>query len=119
MTGGDNHDGNHPETSNTTSPVPTPTQQIPHTISSIKLPILKKREYDIWAMKMEHYLCHTDYLICQVIHQGNGPVSVITDINGMIKAIRIFVANAANKDMTIFQMDVKTTFLNGELREEA
>ncbi|GJW38133.1 retrovirus-related pol polyprotein from transposon TNT 1-94 [Tanacetum coccineum] len=35
-----------------------------------------------------------------------------------IEAIRIFVANAANKNMTIFQMDVKTTFLNGELKEE-
>ncbi|GJS88925.1 retrovirus-related pol polyprotein from transposon TNT 1-94 [Tanacetum coccineum] len=36
-----------------------------------------------------------------------------------IEAIRIFIANAANKNMTIFQMDVKTTFLNGELKEEA
>ncbi|GKE10756.1 retrovirus-related pol polyprotein from transposon TNT 1-94 [Tanacetum coccineum] len=35
-----------------------------------------------------------------------------------IEAIHIFVANAANKNMTIFQMDVKTTFLNGELKEE-
>ncbi|GJZ54941.1 retrovirus-related pol polyprotein from transposon TNT 1-94 [Tanacetum coccineum] len=35
-----------------------------------------------------------------------------------IEAIYIFVANAANKNMTIFQMDVKTTFLNGELKEE-
>ncbi|GJX25248.1 retrovirus-related pol polyprotein from transposon TNT 1-94 [Tanacetum coccineum] len=35
-----------------------------------------------------------------------------------IKAIRIFVANAANKNLTIYQMDVKTTFLNSELREE-
>ncbi|GJU47921.1 retrovirus-related pol polyprotein from transposon TNT 1-94 [Tanacetum coccineum] len=34
-----------------------------------------------------------------------------------IKAIRIFVANAANKNMTIFQMDVKTAFLNGELKK--
>ncbi|GJV44711.1 retrovirus-related pol polyprotein from transposon TNT 1-94 [Tanacetum coccineum] len=30
-----------------------------------------------------------------------------------IEAIRIFVANAAHKNMTIYQMDVKTTFLNG------
>ncbi|GJT82027.1 retrovirus-related pol polyprotein from transposon TNT 1-94 [Tanacetum coccineum] len=36
-----------------------------------------------------------------------------------LEAIRIFVANAANKNMTIFQMDVKTAFLNGELKEEA
>ncbi|GKD49772.1 retrovirus-related pol polyprotein from transposon TNT 1-94 [Tanacetum coccineum] len=35
-----------------------------------------------------------------------------------IEAIRIFIANADNKNMTIFQMDVKTDFLNGELKEE-
>ncbi|GKB29523.1 retrovirus-related pol polyprotein from transposon TNT 1-94 [Tanacetum coccineum] len=35
-----------------------------------------------------------------------------------IEAIRIFVANAAYKNMTIYQMDVKTAFLNGELKEE-
>ncbi|GJZ11141.1 retrovirus-related pol polyprotein from transposon TNT 1-94 [Tanacetum coccineum] len=35
-----------------------------------------------------------------------------------IEAIRIFVANAANKSMMIFQMDVKTDFLKGELKEE-
>ncbi|GJT33318.1 retrovirus-related pol polyprotein from transposon TNT 1-94 [Tanacetum coccineum] len=34
-----------------------------------------------------------------------------------IEAIRIFIANAANKNMTIYQMDVKMAFLNGELRE--
>nr|GEX40252.1 integrase, catalytic region, zinc finger, CCHC-type, peptidase aspartic, catalytic [Tanacetum cinerariifolium] len=33
-----------------------------------------------------------------------------------IEAIRIFVTNAAHKNMTIFQMDVKTGFLNGELK---
>nr|GEU57688.1 retrotransposon protein, putative, unclassified [Tanacetum cinerariifolium] len=35
-----------------------------------------------------------------------------------IEAIRIFVANAAHKKMMIFQMDVKTVFLNGELKEK-
>nr|GFA30345.1 retrovirus-related Pol polyprotein from transposon TNT 1-94 [Tanacetum cinerariifolium] len=35
-----------------------------------------------------------------------------------IEAIRIFVANAANKNIMIFQMDVKAAFLNGELKEE-
>nr|GEW31212.1 hypothetical protein [Tanacetum cinerariifolium] len=35
-----------------------------------------------------------------------------------IEAIRIFVANATHKNITIFQMDVKTAFLNGELKEE-
>nr|GEU76771.1 retrovirus-related Pol polyprotein from transposon TNT 1-94 [Tanacetum cinerariifolium] len=35
-----------------------------------------------------------------------------------IEAIRIFIANAASKNMTMYQMDVKTTFLNDELKEE-
>ncbi|GJU17583.1 retrovirus-related pol polyprotein from transposon TNT 1-94 [Tanacetum coccineum] len=35
-----------------------------------------------------------------------------------IEAISIFVANAAHNNMTIYQMDVKTAFLNGELKEE-
>nr|GEW54312.1 hypothetical protein [Tanacetum cinerariifolium] len=35
-----------------------------------------------------------------------------------IEAIRIFIANASSKNMTIYQMDVNTTFLNGELKEE-
>ncbi|GJR44981.1 retrovirus-related pol polyprotein from transposon TNT 1-94 [Tanacetum coccineum] len=35
-----------------------------------------------------------------------------------IEAIRIFIANAASKNMTIYQMDVKTAFLNDELKEE-
>ncbi|GJU00788.1 copia protein [Tanacetum coccineum] len=35
-----------------------------------------------------------------------------------IEAIRIFIANDASKNMAIYQMDVKTVFLNGELKEE-
>nr|GEW51941.1 xylulose kinase-1 [Tanacetum cinerariifolium] len=36
---------------------------------------------------MEHYLSHIDYPIWQVIHNGNGPVSVTTDTNGIIKVL--------------------------------
>ncbi|GKA02347.1 integrase, catalytic region, zinc finger, CCHC-type containing protein, partial [Tanacetum coccineum] len=35
-----------------------------------------------------------------------------------LEAIRIFLANAASKNITVYQMDVKTGFLNGELKEE-
>nr|GFB44320.1 copia protein [Tanacetum cinerariifolium] len=35
-----------------------------------------------------------------------------------IKAIRIFIANADSRNMPIYQMDVKTSFLNGELKDE-
>ncbi|GKB26620.1 retrovirus-related pol polyprotein from transposon TNT 1-94 [Tanacetum coccineum] len=35
-----------------------------------------------------------------------------------IEAIRLFLAYVAHKDFTVFQMDVKTAFLNGILKEE-
>nr|GEX47965.1 integrase, catalytic region, zinc finger, CCHC-type, peptidase aspartic, catalytic [Tanacetum cinerariifolium] len=35
-----------------------------------------------------------------------------------LKAVRIFIANATHKSFPIFQMDVKTDFLNGLLKEE-
>nr|GEY67371.1 retrovirus-related Pol polyprotein from transposon TNT 1-94 [Tanacetum cinerariifolium] len=35
-----------------------------------------------------------------------------------IKAIRLFLTYAAHKDFKVFQMDVKTAFLNGILKEE-
>ncbi|GKE97173.1 retrovirus-related pol polyprotein from transposon TNT 1-94, partial [Tanacetum coccineum] len=35
-----------------------------------------------------------------------------------IEAIRIFITYAAQKNMTVSQMDVKTAFLNGILKEE-
>ncbi|GJV04473.1 retrovirus-related pol polyprotein from transposon TNT 1-94 [Tanacetum coccineum] len=35
-----------------------------------------------------------------------------------IEAIRIFIANAAYKNMMIYQMDIKTAFLNSDLKEE-
>nr|GFD13735.1 copia protein [Tanacetum cinerariifolium] len=34
------------------------------------------------------------------------------------EALRLFLAYAAHKDFTIFQMDVMTVFLNGILKEE-
>ncbi|GJU03476.1 hypothetical protein Tco_1113814 [Tanacetum coccineum] len=51
----------------------TPTQQLLNTVSPSSC-YSPKGEYAIWAMKMEHYLAHTDYLIWEVIQNGNGPV---------------------------------------------
>ncbi|GKC72383.1 ribonuclease H-like domain-containing protein [Tanacetum coccineum] len=65
----------------------TPTQQTPHNISTVQSCLFSKGEYDIWAMKMEHYLAHIDYPIWEVIQNGNGPVSITTDTQGQIKVL--------------------------------
>ncbi|GKE29014.1 retrovirus-related pol polyprotein from transposon TNT 1-94 [Tanacetum coccineum] len=77
---------------------------------------------DIYKVKLDEYgdvLKNKTRLVAKGYRQEEGidfeesfaPVA-------RIEAIRIFIANAASKNMTIYQMDVKTIFLNGELKEE-
>ncbi|GJZ90289.1 hypothetical protein Tco_0662216 [Tanacetum coccineum] len=47
----------------------------PQMVSTVKLPILKKGEYTLWSMRMEH--------LWQVILNGDGPIQVTTDENGV------------------------------------
>nr|GFA51053.1 ribonuclease H-like domain-containing protein [Tanacetum cinerariifolium] len=105
---GDDNNGDHPKTSNTSPPVPLPTQQIPHTVSSIKLPILKKGEYEIWAMKMEHYLSHPDYQRKgekSKDHFDNGLIHKIADAKEMWEAIKSrFGGNDESKKMQKYML---------------
>ncbi|GJY43534.1 retrovirus-related pol polyprotein from transposon TNT 1-94 [Tanacetum coccineum] len=57
--------------------------------------------------------------IANVIKDPSRLVSIRKQLktDAILEAIRIFIANAANKNITIYQMDVKMAFLNGELRE--
>ncbi|GKC05399.1 hypothetical protein Tco_0997009, partial [Tanacetum coccineum] len=64
-------------------------QVIPQTttISNIKLPILKKEEYDIWAMEMEHYLSYIDNEVWKVIQYGNSKKRISTGKDGVIRIL--------------------------------
>ncbi|GKC02400.1 retrovirus-related pol polyprotein from transposon TNT 1-94 [Tanacetum coccineum] len=76
----------------------------------------------IYKVKIDEFggvLKHKAKLVAQGFRQEKGidfkesfaPVA-------RIEAIRIFIANAAHKNIKIFKMDVKMAFLNGELKEE-
>nr|GEU85200.1 hypothetical protein [Tanacetum cinerariifolium] len=41
------------------------------TVSSLKVPVLKTREYDLWSMRMEQYLTLTDHALWEVIVNGD------------------------------------------------
>ncbi|GJS94848.1 hypothetical protein Tco_0801816 [Tanacetum coccineum] len=62
---------------------------IPQTtaISNIKLPILKKEEYDIWAMEMEHYLEYIDNEVWKVIQNGNSKKRISTGKDGIVRVL--------------------------------
>ncbi|GJS16210.1 ribonuclease H-like domain-containing protein [Tanacetum coccineum] len=51
------------------------------TISALKLPMLKTGEYDLWSMRMEQYLTHTEYALWEVIVNGDAP-AVIALVSG-------------------------------------
>ncbi|GJX20703.1 hypothetical protein Tco_0223380 [Tanacetum coccineum] len=37
------------------------------TVSALKLPVLKIGDYDLWNIRIEQYLTHTDYALWEVI----------------------------------------------------
>ncbi|GJU88497.1 putative ribonuclease H-like domain-containing protein [Tanacetum coccineum] len=43
----------------------------PPTITAMKIPIIKKGEYDIWSMRMRQYICHTYHNLWDIIVNGN------------------------------------------------
>ncbi|GJQ92464.1 putative ribonuclease H-like domain-containing protein [Tanacetum coccineum] len=82
------------------------------TISNIKLPILKKEEYDIWAMEMEHYLEYIDNDVWKVIQNGNSKKRISTGKDGVVRilppvsAAEIHVVEKERKARTILLMAI-------------
>ncbi|GJR62923.1 retrovirus-related pol polyprotein from transposon TNT 1-94 [Tanacetum coccineum] len=78
---------------------------------------------DCWFQAMQDEIHEFDPLQDRLVVKGYRQSGVIDFEESFapvarIEAIRIFIANATSKNMIIYQMDVKTTFLNGELKEE-
>ncbi|GJU61286.1 hypothetical protein Tco_1243121 [Tanacetum coccineum] len=85
----DGEESNHEDASDTGAAPKQPQQMIPQTtaISNIKLPILKKEEYDIWAMEMEHYLEYIDNEVWKVIQNGNSKKRISTGKDGVVRVL--------------------------------
>ncbi|GJS94606.1 hypothetical protein Tco_0801574 [Tanacetum coccineum] len=43
-----------------------------------------KEDYDLWSMRMEQYLTHTDYALWEVIMNGDAPAVASASIEGLI-----------------------------------
>ncbi|GJX71475.1 retrovirus-related pol polyprotein from transposon TNT 1-94 [Tanacetum coccineum] len=85
-----------------------------------KIMLIKlKRIYKVNTNEFGRVLKNKARLVAQGFRQEEGiDFEESFALVARIEAIRIFVANVANKNMTIFQMDVKMAFVNGELKEE-
>ncbi|GJW14772.1 putative ribonuclease H-like domain-containing protein [Tanacetum coccineum] len=85
----DGEESNHEDASDTGTAPKQQQQVIPQTtaISNIKLPILKKEEYDIWAMEMEHYLEYIDNEVWKVIQNGNSKKRISIGKDGVVRVL--------------------------------
>ncbi|GJW57217.1 retrovirus-related pol polyprotein from transposon TNT 1-94 [Tanacetum coccineum] len=88
---------------------------------SISIPSTQDQEHSLIisqgfekSPKTSHF--HDDPLH-ESLHEDSNSQGLSSNV-ARIEAICIFITNIANKNMTIFQMDVKMAFLNGELNEE-
>ncbi|GJS65620.1 hypothetical protein Tco_0680184, partial [Tanacetum coccineum] len=53
-------------------------------VFALKLPALKTKDYDLWSMRMEQYLTHTDYALWEVIVNGDEPAVASASAEGPI-----------------------------------
>ncbi|GKG37011.1 hypothetical protein Tco_0447184, partial [Tanacetum coccineum] len=49
------------------------TEPIPPTssVTALRIPIIKKGEYDLWSIKMRQYIAITDHILWDIITNGN------------------------------------------------
>nr|GFA09297.1 hypothetical protein [Tanacetum cinerariifolium] len=67
-------------------------------VSAAKLPILNPNEFDFWKIRIEQYFLMTDYLLWEVILNGDSPVPTIV-VEGNTKQNLAFVSSS-NIDST-------------------
>ncbi|GJU64209.1 hypothetical protein Tco_1246044 [Tanacetum coccineum] len=73
-------------------------------VTALRIPIIKKGEYDLWSMKMRQYIAITDHILWDIITNGNqtttDPASPSVSKFFMGKAIKSrFGGNEASKKM--------------------
>nr|GEZ18102.1 retrovirus-related Pol polyprotein from transposon TNT 1-94 [Tanacetum cinerariifolium] len=94
----------------------------PHFIEDHTVTPIDTNPFWIYKVKLDEYgdvLKNKAWLVAKGYHQKEGidfeeSFSPVARIEG----IRIFIANAASRNITVYQMDVNTAFLNGDLKEE-
>ncbi|GJY84473.1 retrovirus-related pol polyprotein from transposon TNT 1-94 [Tanacetum coccineum] len=84
---------------------------------------VEEADHDIEVAQMDNSPC-VDFTILELIYEESSFQEEGIDFEesfsliARLEAIRIFIAFAAHMNMGVYQIDVKTIFLNGILREE-
>ncbi|GJS90853.1 putative reverse transcriptase domain-containing protein [Tanacetum coccineum] len=87
-------------------------------IESMQKNLSVRNRLDVWELVADSPLCNV-IILKVALEKTNVLISkeVICTV-ARLEAVRLFIAYAAHKSFTVYQMDVKTTFLYGHLKEE-
>nr|GFC46829.1 Gag-Pol polyprotein [Tanacetum cinerariifolium] len=94
------------------------------TVSTVEPKNIKEEMVDsVWIEAMQEELHQFDRLQARLVAKGYAQEEGIDFEESFapfarLEAVWIFIAYAAHKSFPIYQMDVKTAFLNGPLKEE-
>nr|GEY12418.1 hypothetical protein [Tanacetum cinerariifolium] len=76
-------------------------------VSTLKLPVLKTGEYELWSMRMEQYLTFSDHALWEVIINGNSISSVTSASSEGLIPPRTIEQRLARKN----ELKEKSTFM--------
>ncbi|GJU38496.1 putative ribonuclease H-like domain-containing protein [Tanacetum coccineum] len=80
----------------------------PPTITAMKIPVIKKGEYDIWSMRMRQYICHTDHNLWDMIINEDQEDEPMLNLSGklsrqglekLISQLEVYGAVVAKEDI--------------------
>ncbi|GJU01071.1 putative ribonuclease H-like domain-containing protein [Tanacetum coccineum] len=81
-----------------------------HMVNASKVPMLKLGEYELWRMRMEHYIQMIDYSLWEVTENGNAP-----PITKVVEGVETTIAPTTAEEKTQKRLELKarSTLLMG------
>ncbi|GJZ04584.1 hypothetical protein Tco_0537859 [Tanacetum coccineum] len=73
-----------------------------HMVAASKVPMLKPGEYELWRMRMEHYIQMINYFLCEVIENGNAP-----PVTKLVKGVETIIAPATAEEKVQRRLKLK------------
>ncbi|GJR00204.1 hypothetical protein Tco_0523188 [Tanacetum coccineum] len=82
-------------------------------VTALRIPMIKKGEYDLWSMKMRQYIAITDHILCDIITNGDQATTDPASSSGPVSAPKTsLAANARRNNEKALNILLSAIYLN-------
>ncbi|GKE71632.1 hypothetical protein Tco_1529704, partial [Tanacetum coccineum] len=67
-------------------------------VTALRIPMIKKGEYDLWSMKMRQYIAITDHILWDIITNGDQATTDPASSSGLVSAPKTSLAANARRN---------------------